>query len=125
MAKEMSRNRRANDNAGARVTHRHTFVAGAQEGQPRTDCELTLSRPDRVTEASAASDRVQAPTDHDLVRADDCDAYASSKGVRQRTARHRQHTAQARLDAAAARDAIALARDDAALARTATRPAAI
>jgi diguanylate cyclase (GGDEF)-like protein len=117
MAKGTSRNRRADDNAGVRVTQGRTPISGAQEGQPRTDRELTLSRPDRVTEASAARDRVQAPTDHDLVRADDCDAYASSKGVRQRTARHRQHTAQARLDDAAGRDAIALGRDGAALAR--------
>ena len=95
MAKGTSRNRRADDNAAVR----------------------TAQRPNRVPRASAASDRVQVPTDHDVERADDRDAYASIKGVRQRPARHRQHTAQARLDAAAARDAHALARDDAALAR--------
>jgi GGDEF domain-containing protein len=116
MAKETSRNRRADDNGAARAAHGHALIAGAQEGQPHTDRVPRLSRPDRVTAASD-SDRVQAPLVQDLVRAEDCDAYASSKGVRQRTARHRQHTAQARVDAAAARDAIALARDDAALAR--------
>ena len=115
MAKGTSRNRRADDDGGVRVAQRHTHIAGAREGQPLTDRELSLSRPVRVDEAIAAS--VQAPTNDNLVRADDCDAYASSKGVRQRIARHRQHTAQARVDAAAARDAIALARDDAALAR--------
>jgi GGDEF domain-containing protein len=105
MAKGTSRNRRVDDDASVRAAQRHTLTTGVPEGQPPSDRELTPTRP------------VRALTDDDLQRAEDRDAYAPIKGVRQRTARHRQHTARARLDAAAARDAIAVELDEAALVR--------